>query len=264
MLTQLMKYEFKAVGRIMLPLYGAWLIMSILMGLAVTILEKVVAVGIIIGFLYGAVTIACVVLTIVMVIQRFYKNLLGSEGYLMFTLPVKTASHVWNKAISAAFWIFAGVVMGLLSMGIIVMFTEGYTESFEAIRMFFKIVTGFLGAPKVVLLIVEIILLALLMTGEAALKIYAAISLGHQWGSHRILGAIGAYIGFGIVEVIITNIIFILFPNMEQDLERLFESTSDFMEMQLMMMVMALIVLVLGTVYFLVTYKMLDKRLNLE
>ena len=51
---------------------------------------------------------------------------------------------------------------------------------------------------------------------------------------------------------------------MEQDLERLFESTSDFMEMQLMIMVMALIVLVLGTVYFLVTYKLLDRRLNLE
>jgi len=51
MLAQLMKYEFKAVGRIMLPLYGAWLIMSLLMGLAVTILEKVVALGIIIGFL---------------------------------------------------------------------------------------------------------------------------------------------------------------------------------------------------------------------
>ena len=38
---------------------------------------------------YFALIVATIAMTFVIIIQRFYKNLLGDEGYLMFTLPVK-------------------------------------------------------------------------------------------------------------------------------------------------------------------------------
>lgn len=41
------------------------------------------------------------VVTAVILIQRFYKNLLGSEGYLMFTLPVTVSQHLFSKTIIA-------------------------------------------------------------------------------------------------------------------------------------------------------------------
>lgn len=41
--------------------------------------------------LFFALCVAIVVLTAMIIIQRFNKNLIGDEGYLMFTLPV---SHV--------------------------------------------------------------------------------------------------------------------------------------------------------------------------
>ena len=41
--------------------------------------------------------------TCVVTIQRFYKGLLGQEGYLMFTLPVKNWQLVFSKALVSFF-----------------------------------------------------------------------------------------------------------------------------------------------------------------
>ena len=51
--------------------------------------------------LYMGVMMAAFVVTAVILIQRFYKNLLGSEGYLMFTLPVTVTQHLLSKTIIA-------------------------------------------------------------------------------------------------------------------------------------------------------------------
>ena len=37
-------------------------------------------------------------------IVRYYRNLYGDEGYLMNTLPVTPAQHVWAKLICAFLW----------------------------------------------------------------------------------------------------------------------------------------------------------------
>ena len=41
---------------------------------------------------------AAFVITLILTIQRFYKNLLTDEGYLMFTLPVSTGRLIWSQA----------------------------------------------------------------------------------------------------------------------------------------------------------------------
>ena len=39
MLGTLMKYEFKAVGRILLPLYGAWILIAVILGLSIRLYQ---------------------------------------------------------------------------------------------------------------------------------------------------------------------------------------------------------------------------------
>jgi hypothetical protein len=43
-------------------------------------------------------------MTLIVLIQRFYKNLLGDEGYLMFTLPVQSWSHILSKLAVSMLW----------------------------------------------------------------------------------------------------------------------------------------------------------------
>ena len=52
------------------------------------------AIAVVMAIMYGMVIIAAFVITLIVIIQRFYKNLLTDEGYLMFTLPVKAHSHI--------------------------------------------------------------------------------------------------------------------------------------------------------------------------
>jgi len=266
MLGKLMKHEFRAVGRIMLPLYGAWLVMSVLLGFTINLIEEQRIVGVIIALIYAAVTIAVIVLSIILIIQRFYKNLLGSEGYLMFTLPVSTAKHVWNKVISAAVWIVAGILMGIISVAVIMSCTGGIGTVKDAIGRVLHEITSEIGAGNTTLVFIELVVIALLIAGETALKIYASISAGHQWSNHRVLGAIIAFLAFGIIETILGNIIAVI-GNSTDIMNRYYEATenmSPFAQGQLVLLLFTLLVAALTAVYYLVTYKLLQKRLNLE
>ena len=121
MLGKLLKHEIKAMGRIMLPLYAVMIFAACLFafnlrmnmsGMAKFIAEKF---AIVTGVLFGAAVMVVGVVMIVMVIQRFYKNLLGTEGYLMFTLPARTHELILSKALSAFLWMFIGVVSGMIA-----------------------------------------------------------------------------------------------------------------------------------------------------
>ena len=49
--------------------------------------------------LFFVLGIATAILILVFICDRFYKGLLGDEGYLAFTLPVSSAEHIASKAL---------------------------------------------------------------------------------------------------------------------------------------------------------------------
>lgn len=161
MLGTLLKYEFKAVGRILLPLFAAWLIASVLLGLSLggdgsqsNLLITLTAV------VYIFVAVAAVVITTILLIQRFYKNLLGSEGYLMFSLPVSTGQHILNKTISGAVWGTAGLIIAILSGLLIVGCVEGFGSLFEEISFMTSDLKLVLEEnPSTILFVPEILIL---------------------------------------------------------------------------------------------------------
>ena len=53
------------------------------------------------------------------IVQRFYGNLLGREGYLMHTLPVTEAQLVGAKLISGTVWSVCSIFAAGLSFGIL-------------------------------------------------------------------------------------------------------------------------------------------------
>src|SRR5699024_4932362 len=108
MLIKLMKHEFRATARIMGPLYLILLAVALgfnfsarLMDSSSFVLNMMAA---LIVMAYVIAVIAVFVVAFILMLQRFYKNLLGDEGYLMFTLPVSIHQHVWSKLIVSAVW----------------------------------------------------------------------------------------------------------------------------------------------------------------
>ena len=116
MLGKLFKYEMKATSRIFLPVYIAVVLFAALgrlvTGIDLFSNELSWLSGIFMGT-YVLVIVATAVLTYIVVIQRFYKNLLTDEGYLMFTLPVKPSRLILSKLFSA---MLAGY--GVIGLGV--------------------------------------------------------------------------------------------------------------------------------------------------
>ena len=118
-MLKLLKYEWKACARTCLPLYGVLILMSLISRMLYVIPKNasldfmLPAIG---SMLYMGVMMAAFVVTAVILIQRFYKNLLGSEGYLMFTLPVTVTQHLLSKTIIAVVMIGLSGLSALISI----------------------------------------------------------------------------------------------------------------------------------------------------
>lgn len=99
MLKKLLKYEFRATARTYGGMYLALLAASVLFGGSVwrwnsTNSDTYSALVGLLSLVYTGVIIGTVVVTIMTIVQRFYRNLLGREGYLMCDLEAHLQHRV--------------------------------------------------------------------------------------------------------------------------------------------------------------------------
>lgn len=268
MLGTLMKYEFKAVGRLLLPLYAAWFIAAILLGLSLggDGTDNSPLFITLSGILYGGACVSAIILTVIILIQRFYKNLLGNEGYLMFALPVSTGRHLTSKVISGAVWSVAGVLVGLLTTFAIIISLEGFSSFLDELRFMVGDVQIMLREePAAILSVFELILVVLVFAASIVVRIYASIAIGHQWGNHRVLGAILAYIGFGIIESLIGNLISRLpYTSLPDFIIEHGNNLSPVAQLNLSLLFVLIIVTFVTAIYWFIAWKLLNSKLNLE
>ena len=118
MLKQLLKYEFKATKRLYFGLYLALALLSVVLGVtfrqehALAHSTSFQNLEVILMIVYVSVILAIAVLCFVNTIQRFYKNLLGREGYLMHTLPVTETQLILSKLITSMVWVLCSGLVG--------------------------------------------------------------------------------------------------------------------------------------------------------
>lgn len=114
MLTKLLKYDFKATGRIILPIAGGVLLLNFvsdLLGHYVNNTSHTMPwVGVFMGLLTLATflgMLAVLAICFFASVQRYYK-LLGEQGYLMLALPVHAWQHIAAKLICGVVWTLFG------------------------------------------------------------------------------------------------------------------------------------------------------------
>lgn len=127
MLGKLLKQDFRATARIILPVYAAVPVLGLFTGLIVRLCESqsniwISILGSLVSFVFSLALIAAVVTTVVLMILRFYRNLMTDEGYLMFTLPVSTTELICSKLIVSVVWFLGALAvdaLGLLLSGML-------------------------------------------------------------------------------------------------------------------------------------------------
>lgn len=205
MLRKLMKYEFKATGRIMLPLYGALLGFSIINKIFIgtnmaevnmDFLGGIPAIITMIG--YFVTMVAVFVGTLFITVQRFYKNLFGDEGYLMNTIPVKSSQNIVNKLVVSMVWTIISGFIAATSI-FVMAYEPGVLK--EAIREF-KNIYSEIGLN--VFGIIEFIILGIVSLAHQIMMLYASLSIGQLFKSKKLLGG---FAGFMILSIAQQSII---------------------------------------------------------
>lgn len=119
MFGKLIKHEFKATGRVVPIVYLATAMMAVVTyGTSQLGIRWLFSISMVVLVLLGVIE---VILTYVLVISRYYRDLYGPEGYLTQTLPVRPAERLFSKLLVAFVWftlsylVAAGVVIGILA-----------------------------------------------------------------------------------------------------------------------------------------------------
>ena len=210
MLGKLLKHEFRATGRTMLPLYGAVVVLAVLANVSIRMLSGNVGplLSIFFGLIvaaFGICVVAAGVMTIVLMVKRFYTNYLKDEGYLMHTLPVSVHALVWSKMIVSIVWFAATfAVIGLVLLLTALIQTDTSLAQFFAGFPSWAEIRAVLAREGVRmgdlwLIALELLLAAIVGGLYTCLHFYAAMSLGHMFAKDKILLSIVFFVGISFV-----------------------------------------------------------------
>lgn len=204
---------------------------------------------------------AAFVLTLIIQIQRFSKNLLGDEGYLMFTLPASVSQHITAKLVVAVLLDVLSVAAAILA--VLALALDG-TMWLDLPGDFFDMIVYVDWSDW--LLLLEVLILCLAAGAVGMLHIYASIAVGHLARKHRTLAAFGAYFGFAVaLNILFTGMleIFVSSPWMAE-IGRWFMELKGDTGGHLLMWLLILGIAVLGAGFFVLTRYLLKNHLNLE
>lgn len=207
MLSKLLKYEFKATCRIYGGLYLAILAAAALLGAFFRFPALISDFPIVVvTTVYLMLCVAIAVITALTIIQRFTRNLLGREGYLMHTLPVTPAQLILSKLISSMVWLLCSILVIALSLGVFFLcgmlnvngLFSDWAGAVRDFRLLADILQRVLNVSGFMLLLTAIEWLATLVC--SILCLYTACMIGHQFKQHFALVGIAAFVGLNVVQ----------------------------------------------------------------
>ena len=270
MLGKLVKDEMKSYRFSFGIMFLAGLIFTIIMKVMcmlpynVNIKDFVQIMG---GYAYYYIIMLIVAAAQILVVIRFYQTMVGDRGYLTFTLPVKTSTHIWAKLIGGSIWrIIASVVTMLL---LAIFFVGDYWGEMQRMFSDFSIIFQEIAECfelKYVITIVLAVLASLVWFFVPVLLIYMCIAVGQLFGKWRILASIACYFLIIIVLYILMIIGMVgmsfmgvaVFDNIQ------IENINGFAFMNGLFLVVFLIGVGVFALLFGITNWIFKKHLNLE
>lgn len=284
MLGKLFKYENRAVSKILLPLSLAVIVLSIFAALMLKlnlIFEGKFTEGSIISMALSTTTGMMTIFSIIamisadfialyMIMQRYYKNLFTDEGYLTFTLPVKTSSIILSKLFCAVIWSVIVAISTIIGIFIFAIF--GTSVSFvnvDAIKGTWEILCQlfefyYTGDFEQIVFLIELLISAVVSLFTNFLLIYLSITLGCQIAKkHKILASIGMYFVVSAIVSTLGTVVQIITSGVYGGLDYL-DTITSISDVYLMLIPSIILSVVLGVGYFFLNHYILKNRLNIE
>ncbi|MDR3051979.1 MAG: hypothetical protein LBU67_09715 [Oscillospiraceae bacterium] len=207
MLGKLLRNELKATGRLFLILYallalmtGFYKVSRLLPTRFVVTQSIMVAVS---TALYVVIVVGVVAMSFVIMVQRFYKNLLGDEGYLMHTLPVTAGQHILAKLMVSLLWNVLSFALVLLSVALLAANPADWGRQWAYIVSLIEPLAQEAGFNYATLLLYAAIWLFVVAV-DKTLLCYASLSLG-QWKASK--NKLGAAIGFAALLYMLEQVV---------------------------------------------------------
>ena len=207
MLKKLIKHEFRATAKIFMWLYIAFAIIAAVNALFVpfdssgmdasSVVSPTPIQAMLVVFYVLAIA-AISIGTLVVIILRFYRNLLGDEGYLMMTLPVSREQNVFSKLIVAVVWNICTISLIIASIFLFIGASGAFNELGEAIRSMTAM--GFPVGQWIATIIITMIVSVI----AGILVLYAAMAIGPNLLKNRLGGSILAFIIIAVASQFIT------------------------------------------------------------
>lgn len=265
MLGKLMKYEWKATWKLLVPMDLFIVLMSILAYITVQLsffdsdnfLVNMTGVIIILTYIFSMFVI--VVGTMIYLIYRFYTSVYGEEGYLLHTLPVDKHHIIIAKAVVSALWIILAAVLIYLSIIFLLStqkaFLETITDGYEYYASMVDSRNKITAFSMVMTLIASFFAML-----ARILKITACVSLGQLSSNHKVLSAFGFYYGIYFVQRIFVVIYYVVLALAAEASDYKYAS-SLFGTSWEFTLISSLIYCV---IFYFLTWYMMDKKLNLD
>lgn len=275
MLRKLMKQELRATARVMGPILLLTLAAAVGGNIAVYhLVESDAAVLNVIGVFLLMAFVAAIagafIVSFVLMIQRFYKNLLRDEGYLMMTLPATVHEHVLSKLLVSILWAVATAVTAVLAMFILVFELEFVDLIFYDFRellaqLEFSGLRMMDYAGHAAVFVLEIILMMIVADSCLCLQIYAALAVGHSFSHHKGILSFVAYFGLSIAWSFVQNgALHLLNLIVPDGISLGLQNLSPFVAMHITMWSIILIAMIPAAIWYAVTTWFLKNRLNLD
>ena len=275
MLGKLMKYEVRSCGRIFFPFYIVVLIFSIVASLFINFdnyehdFSMVYIIGMLVVF---ALFVSAIVLTILLIVQRFSKSLLEEEGYLMFTLPVSEKTLVLSKFLTSLLFIILTSIVSIVCISLVsTMFCykmSGIVDVGNLLKEAGNIFSRNIGG------IIFYILSGIADYSVFILTVYLAITICHlpKFSKHKVLSGLAVIIVLMIIQSTIGGIAdSIMTSSRVQAIENmnvLFFNVNQLFDTMLSVgtyeVVMFILNIVIAVALFFGTTTLLEKKLNLE
>lgn len=269
-----LKYEFRAVARIVLPLFIVFLCFSMLMsagfmldGRVFHLLESeehevlsglailatfIFSLGIL--FLIVAINIA----VFVMIVHRFYVSFFTDEGYLTFTLPLTMDCHLMIKIVSMFLWSLLSWIV--TALGVFVIFggvSFGYPEIFKEVISKIPVVIWDILTSIYPPSLFWIGAISLILTSVfQSFLLYFSITLGCMiFKKNRLLGA--------IISVFCIDIIFSVLTSFSSSMVNIFSVISE--TAAVISYVISIVFAIVGIIAsYCATKHILERKLNLD
>lgn len=269
MVSKLLRHEFRATQRIILPLYLLLFVTAGLFNVSMGMMENEHNAVQWPAQVFSAVSTTSFTVSIIgvsvlvwaLMIYRFYKNLMTDEGYLMFTLPVTTSQIIFSKLIVTMVWSIATLLVDALAT--VLAFCRMVTiDDVREVWRGVQSVFSQLSTGDVIGYAVELAVLLLFGVIASYLTYYAAIALGHSFANHKILLSVVFYFAFAIAMQIIQSVFTVI--AMTATVTANWEEFNPFTLGHWGLGIAAALTVLQAVIFYLLTHGMLRKRLNLQ